>query len=198
MLNEIGLSSAIRALLKHEEELVSISNWEFEKRLLLRIAGLSQNPTGSFLRYGGTYLTPSQETAARYALLYDTGSEALSCTKKVLRDALVRVPSLANDKDVSSVLAFAELPKLPVLIEAQSVPLEWLLSERGEACHETLGFLEDALKEPDIYDMWVQQANFELTHAIAASHLRFFRIERIDSDRGEWLDNLRFDPFEPG
>jgi hypothetical protein len=58
----IGLGKTILALLSYEEQLVP--NWDFEKPLLLRVADASQNPVGSYLRYCGTYMTPSRQTAA--------------------------------------------------------------------------------------------------------------------------------------
>ena len=196
LLEEMGLGIAIRELLKHEDELQTIPNWDFEKRFMLRIAGVQENPKGSIFRYCGTCVTPSRETALRYATLYECGSEALTCTLKIIKPAVAQLPHLASQQPFSTILAFAEQPKLPVLVEARDVQEEWLHSEGGEPPDAVLDFLQDALQDPDIYDMWTQQSNFELVHPIPSSQLRFYQIAG-SSGRDTKTEQLKLIPL-PG
>ena len=179
LLEEIGLGAAIRELLKHEELLDQIPSWDMEKRFMPRIAGLEENPRGSIFRYYGTYLTPSKEAALRYATLYECGSEALTCTLKVIKPAEVQLPELASQEPFPSILTFAEQQKSPLLVEARDVREEWLRSEGGDPPRTVLELLQDALNDPglyDIWDTWLSQSNFELVHPIPPAQLRFFQI----------------------
>jgi hypothetical protein len=178
LLDDIGLGKTVRELLHYEAQLEKVPNWDFEKPLLLRVADASQNLVGSFLRYSGTYMTPSRQTAARYALLNDCGSEALASTLKILKAVLAELPTLASKEPFSTVLNFVGQPKSPVVIEAHNVQANWLLSERGEPCGKVLEELQDTLDniEDDLFDIWVQQTNFELAHPVPPSQLRFHKI----------------------
>jgi hypothetical protein len=94
LLDDIGLAKAVLELLRYDEQLEKVPNWDLEKPLLLKVADTSQNPVGSFFRYCGTYMTPSRQTAAWYALFNDCGSEALACTLKILNAVLAQLPTL--------------------------------------------------------------------------------------------------------
>ena len=195
MLDFIRLPDAIRELLKHyEQQLEKIPNWDFERTLLVRIAEPEQNLVGSFLRYCGTYLTPSKQTAARYALLNEYGSEALTCTLKILNSVIAELPELGLREPFSNVLAFAGQPKCPIVIEACNVPENILLSERAGPCAPVLQILENALSEPDIFDLLVQQDNFELLQPIPASQLRFYKIISPRSGHDS-MENLKLAPL---
>jgi hypothetical protein len=177
-LDDIGLGKAALELLRYEAQLEKVPNWDFEKPLLLRVADTSQNQVGSFLRYCGTYMTPSTQTAARYALLNECGSEALASTLRVLKPVLAQLPALALQEPFSAVLSFAGQPKSPVVVEAHDVRADWLLSERGEPCGKVLEMLQNIFDDhdDDLFDTFTQQMNFELIHPIPPSQLRFHRI----------------------
>jgi hypothetical protein len=86
VIEDLGLRAIVHELLTYDEDLATIPNWTFERQFLLKVAEdpSCQNPvghTGFNFRYGGTYVTPSKQTAARYALSSDCGSEALACLK---------------------------------------------------------------------------------------------------------------------
>jgi hypothetical protein len=196
LLDDIGLGKTARALLSYEEQLKNVTNWDFEKPLLLRVADSSQNPVGSFLRYGGTYMTPSRQTAARYALLNNCGSEALASTLKILNAVLAQLPALASQEPFSTVLDFAGQPKSPVVVEAHDVQADWLLSERGESPGQVLELLQSILDDhdDDLFDLFTQQMNFELVHPIPPSQLRFHRIVGPQSGHDS-MENLQLVPL---
>lgn len=196
LLDDIGLGKTARALLSYEQQLENVTNWAFEKPLLLRVADSSQNPVGSFLRYGGTYMTPSRQTAARYALLNDCGSEALASTLKILNAVLAQLPALASQEPFSKVLGFAGQLKCPVVIEARDVQADWLRSERGEPCEEVLEALQNILDDDDddMFDIFTQQMNFELVHPVPPSQLRFHRIVGPQSGHDS-MENLQLVPL---
>lgn len=181
---ELRLDAVIAEMLKHEAQLRSIPDcdWEFEKELLLRVArGVSlQNPsghTGFNFRYGGVYLTPSKQTASRYALLNEYGSEALTGTLKILNLLLVSAPELAANQMFSDLLRLKQKSRTPIVVEAPRVPVAALQSEQGGSCEHPLEFIESLLDEdPAVFDVIVQQCNFELLSPIPSSQLRFYRI----------------------
>jgi hypothetical protein len=195
-LDDIGLAKAVLELLRYEAQLEKVPNWDLEKPLLLKVADTSQNPVGSFLRYCGTYMTPSRQTAARYALLNDCGSEALASTLKILNAVLAQLPALASQEPFSTVLNFAGQPKSPVVIEAHDVQADWLLSERGEPCGQVLEVLQNMLDDhdDDLFDTFVQQMNFELIHPVPPSQLRFHRIVGPQSGHDS-MENLQLVPL---
>jgi hypothetical protein len=200
LLDDIGLGKTARALLGYEEQLENVTNWEFEKPLLLRIADASQNPVGSFLRYSCTYMTPSRQTAARYALLNNCGSEVLASTLKILKALLAQLPDLASQEPFSTVLDFAGQPKSPVVVEANDVEVDCLLTERGQSCEQVLEALQDALDDLDrdhdydLFDTWVQQMNFELARPVPPSQLRFHRIV-VPQSGHDSMENLQLVPL---
>jgi hypothetical protein len=196
LLDDIGLGKTVLALLSYEEQLEKVPNWDFEKPLLLRVADASQNPVGSFLRYCCTYMTPSRQTAARYALLNDCGSEALACTLKILNAVLGQLPALASQEPFSTVLDFAGQPKSPIVVEAHDVQANWLRSERGEPCGQVLEALQNTLDDDDhdLFDIFTQQMNFELVHPVPPSQLRFHRIVGPQSGHDS-MENLQLVPL---
>jgi hypothetical protein len=198
IVEDLGLRALVDELLEYEDQLSTIPNWSWEKRSLLKIAEdpSKQNSTGHVgfsFRYGGTCVTPSRRTAARYALLNDCGSEALARTLTVLDALLVQLPSLAAKEPFSKVLAFGRRARAPILIEAHHVPEAFLRAEQGGPCGPVLESIESALSDHEIYDTMVQQDNFELLCPIPASQLRFYKIVSPRSGHDS-LEDLRLEP----
>jgi len=198
MVEELGLRKIAPRLLElGEERLQTDPDWPLDRHFLTKIAPdpSTQTPGGNFgfnFRYGGTYVTPSRQTAATYALLNKCGSEALACTQKILDKLLPQVPSLATQEPISRIVALAKTPRQPILVEACDVPVALLRAEQGGSCSPCLEFIEHVLADPDIYDMVVQQANFELLAPIPASQLRFYKIVSPQSGYDS-LEDLRLD-----
>ena len=197
IVDDLGLPATVRRLLEYEEQLQTYPNWPLEKRLLLKIADdpSTQNLAGHFgfnFRYGGTYVTPSLQTAATYALLNKCGSEALASTLKILEALLAQLPALASEEQFSKLVALASQPARPMLIEAHKVPVTSLRAEQGGPCDAVLEQIEWALADPEIYDTMVQQDNFELLHPVPASQLRFNRIVNPQSGH-ESLEHLELE-----
>jgi hypothetical protein len=196
IVGDLGLRAIAQKLLRYEEQLATVPTWPFEKRLLLQIAEdpSSQTPGGrggfSF-RYGNTCVTPSKQTAARYALL-NRGSEALAGTLKVLEPLLDQLPSLVADEQFSKILAFSSRPRIPTFIEANDVPEMFLQAEHGGPRGPVLEFIESALSDPETYDTMVQQANFELIRPVPASELQFYKILSPQSGHDS-LEDLRLE-----
>jgi len=197
LLDDIGLGKTALELLRYEKQLEKVTNWDFEKPLLMRVADSSQNPVGSFLRYGATYMTPSRQTAARYALLNDCGSEALASTLKILNAVVAQLPALPAQEPFSTVLNFASQPKSPVFIEAHDVQVDWLRSERGEPCGHVLEMLQNISDDhdDDLFDTFTQQTNFELIHPVPPSQLHFHRIVEPRSGHDS-MENLQLTPLD--
>jgi hypothetical protein len=180
VVRHLGLRAIAQKILTYEEQLAIVPAWAFEKRLLLEIAQdpSSQTPAvhgGFSFRYGSTCVTPSKQTAARYALL-NRGSEALAGTLRVLEALLDQLPKLTVDEQFSKVLAFSSRSRIPILIEAHDVPEMFLRAEQGGPRGPVLEFIESALSDPEDYDTTVLQANFELLRPIPASQLQFYKI----------------------
>jgi hypothetical protein len=198
IVEELRLPAIVHRLLEYEEQLQTYPSWVVEKRLLLKIADdPSQNLSGHFgfnFRYGGTYVTPSRQTGARYALFNKCGSEALSSTIKILEALLAQLPTLASDEHFSRAVAFASKPGRPMLIEAYEVPVTSLRAEQGGSCGAVLEQIERALADPEIYDTMVQQDNFELLRPVPASQLRFTKIVSPQSGHDS-LEHLELDPM---
>src|SRR5712692_11175271 len=72
-------------------------------------------------------------------------SEALAGTLKVLEALLVQLPNLAAQEQFARILAFANRPRTPILIEAHDVPEALLRAEQGGRGGPVLEFIESAL-----------------------------------------------------
>lgn len=193
---ELGLQAIANELLKYEEQLATMPTWLSEKYFLLKMAG-EQKPRGHSgfnFRYGGAYVSPSRQAAATYALLNKCGSEALAGTLKVIEELMLRFPGLATLEQFSRVLAFANRPRMPILIEAHDVPEAFLRAEQGGPCGPVLDYIEDNLSDPEIYETMVGQSNFELLSPIPSYQLRFYKIVSPETAYGS-LEDLRLEPL---
>jgi hypothetical protein len=196
---DFGLRAIAQQLLTYEEQLATLPDWLLEKRFLLK---MSEDPSSQKLgghegfnfRYGGAYLSPSRQAAARYALFNQCGSEALAGTVKVIEALLLQLPRLAAQEQFARVLAFARRPRAPILIEARDVPEAFLRAEQGGPCGPVLEYIESVLNDREIYDTIVQQSNFELLRPIPASQLHLYKIVSPQSGYGS-LEDLRLEPL---
>jgi len=130
---------------------------------------------GLNFQHGAVYLSPSRETAVRYACGKKKGSELISRTILLIEE-LCRL----DVKEVKTDL-FQEFPEMfdvmdidaaPVLIQIPQVDTDMLLSERGGAPADTLAKIRDIqTRFPDRWEQLGQQLNFRLTQPISADEI---------------------------
>jgi hypothetical protein len=183
VVQDLGVRDAARLLVELSK------NWRCEDDWLLDIdccEHIAKEPSdegfasvaGFNFRYGGTYLSPSRDTAIRYALLNSYGSEALTCTLSLYRRLSHASPDLPALSAFSSLTALELALKKPILVEAVDVALSQLRAEQGGGHQRALAQIEWALEDPDLYDAIVAQANFELIQALPPKQLRFYEIRK--------------------
>lgn len=181
MVEELGLRTTASRLLELHSEAPQPDPMQFlDDDVLRKIATdpSTQNPVGHSglnFRYGGTYVTPSRQAAARYALLNNCGSEALACILRQLDRLSSRIPGIHSRAEFSRIVAFAAQPRSPLLVEARDVPVALLRAEQGGSCRPFLEYIESVLGDPN-YDTMIQQTNFELLGPILAFQLRLYKI----------------------
>ena len=130
---------------------------------------------GLNFQHGSVYLSPSKETAVRYACGKKKGSELISRTVLLIEE-LVRL----NVEDVVKGL-FHEFPEVfylqdidaaPVLIQVNHASTDNLLSERGESPDDNLMKIRGLqVRIPDSWEQISQQLNFRLIQPIPANEL---------------------------
>lgn len=129
----------------------------------------AQNVTnGSNWRHGRVYLSPSRETAVRYAG-NRFGSEFISQTLLLfekLRDHTVHF--CVHDHPVLSLLS---LSPEPIVVEARNIPLSNLRTEKGENSKMQLEEMAKDSNDKLSECLW-QQNNFELILPLSSEHLR--------------------------
>lgn len=184
MIEDLGLRPVVRSLVQLcEKELEPDEQWVLDKSAAMKISAepddkdLRSN-TGFNFRYGGTYLSASRYTAVQYALLYDCGSEALSYSLRLFNRLAQQRPALAAREEFSKISELGRKLREPLLVEAINVETACLRAEQGGPCGPVFEQIEDALAEPDICDVLIQQANFELLGPLPPESLKFFRIVR--------------------
>ena len=130
---------------------------------------------GLNFQHGSVYLSPSKETAVRYACGKKKGSELISRTVLLIEE-LVRL----NVEDVVKGL-FHEFPEVfylqdidaaPVLICIPQLDPDMLLSERGESPADNLANIRhNQVSIPDNWEQVSQQLNFRLTQPVPVDEL---------------------------
>ncbi len=130
---------------------------------------------GLNFQHGAVYLSPSKDTAVRYACGKKKGSELIS-RAVLLIEELVRL----NIEEVKTDL-YLEFPEVfhlldidaaPVLIRVAHLNQDILLSERGELPEDNLLKIRDNQRRmPDRWQHMSQQLNFRLTQAVPADEI---------------------------
>ena len=141
---------------------------------------------GSNFRHRNVYLTPSELTAARYALNHRLGSELLSTAISLFDELKVRDEGKAREV-ASKYPIIPELLSLehqPLLVEALQVPIRSLRSEKGDAPEVVIDQINNFTDgiDPELFHVVCQQCNFELIHPLPADNLRYYEIEWHNSD----------------
>jgi hypothetical protein len=204
VVEDMGIRRAAQLLLDLSDEHRHNEEWLRDINACKRIAAdpskdqLSERHFLFSFRYGGTYLSASSETAARYALLYSAGGEALTYTLKLYQRVLAVMPALATHDQFASLVSFVAKPASPLLVEASGVELSSLRAEQGGGIKEVLHHMEFCFEDPDLYDFAVDQDNFELIHPIPPNHLRFLEVTKVREFDGEggFRDVIKLTPFK--
>ncbi len=205
IVQDMGIRRAAQLLLDLSHTHRDDEDWLSDIDACKRIAAdpskdqLSERPIGFNFRYGGTYLSASSQTGARYALLYSAGGEALVYTLKLYQRVLAVMPGLATHDQFASLISFVARPARPLLVEASGVELSSLRAEQGGSTKEILERLERRLyKDPDFYNRRAAQDNFELLHPIPRGRLRFHEVVEVREfdDEGGFRDVIKLTPFK--
>ncbi len=130
---------------------------------------------GLNFQHGAVYLSPSRETAVRYACGKKKGSELISRTILLIEE-LCRLKVVDECGDISQqypdLLNVLTIDPAPVLIQIPQVDADMLLSERGESPADTLAKIRDIqTRFPDRWEQLGQQLNFRLTQPISADEI---------------------------
>ena len=139
IVQDMGIRRAAQLLLDLSHTHRDDEDWLSDIDACKRIAAdpskdqLSERPIGFNFRYGGTYLSASSQTGARYALLYSAGGEALVYTLKLYQRVLAVMPGLATHDQFASLISFVARPARPLLVEASGVKLAPYEPNRAEA-----------------------------------------------------------------
>lgn len=124
---------------------------------------------GNFnFRYGGVYLTPSLETATRYAKSNKYGSELISYFMKAYDELFKHEPTKAEEifplnhplREVVSKIS------KPIVLEVLNVSKDNLTTEQGKPIEEQLDLMKTCSKV-----LW-QQLNFESSYVIPPDQLK--------------------------
>lgn len=130
---------------------------------------------GLNFQHGSVYLSPSKETAVRYACGKKKGSELISRVVLLIEE-LVRLDIAEVKKDLyqefPEVFHLQDIDAAPVLIQVNHVSMDNLLSERGESPEDNLEKIRGLqVRIPDSWEQISQQLNFRLIRPIPANEL---------------------------
>jgi hypothetical protein len=135
----------------------------------------SQVNAGLNFQHGSVYLSPSKETAVRYACGKKKGSELISRTILLIEE-LCRLEAVDECGDISQdypeLLSVLKINNAPVHIRVECVDADMLLSEKGESPDDNLAKIRGLqVRMPDCWEEISQQLNFRLTQPILAKEL---------------------------
>lgn len=145
---------------------------------------IDQSNKGSFnFQHGQTYITPSKQTAIRYAINNEYGSEFLSRVIFFLKKLLeLEINLVTNDlyKKYPKIYGLLEARPSPVLIEINDVRKSDLLNEHGSEPESNFNLLEEYKSETSImFDLLTQQINFRLINSVAPKELKSWMINVV-------------------
>lgn len=134
-----------------------------------------------------------------HAVLYHAnGGEALTHVLKLYRKLADFHPTLTRNSQIAPLAEFASKPGRPLVVEVV-IEIGTLRSEYGGGIEDLLSQIESVLEEPDFYDGWTAQDNFELTRLALPSQLSFYEVNKIKEfdENGGWREIFKFAPFDP-
>lgn len=174
-------------LLELSKEVYSLSEQYLKETQLFKMSSFSfkkmteQSNGGTFnFQHGDTYLSPSQNTAVRYAIGKEFGSELLTYTIDFLKELLkleIQYVKYDLSKNYPKIFGLIEARPSPLLIHVKNVPISLLLSEHGDDPKHNLDEMQELMNEgKELFETVLQQTNFRLTIPIETSDLRFWLI----------------------
>ena len=174
-------------LLELSKEVYALSEQYLKETKLFQVSSYSyksmteQTNSGSFnFQHGDTYLSPSKQTAARYAINKRYGSEMLTYTIDFLKELLsLDIKYVKSDlfRKYPKVFGLIEANPSPLLIQVSNVKISSLLSEHGADPQANLDEVEQHINEsPDFFDTIMQQTNFRLISPMQVDDLKLWLI----------------------
>lgn len=157
-----------------ETNLFQVSSFSFKKMA-------EQSNGGAFnFQHGDSYLSPSKQTAARYAINKEYGSELLTYTINFLKELLNKdIPYVKTDlfRKFPKIFGLIKAKPSPLLIQVKNVNASSLLNEHGEDPKYNLEQMQEMMNDrKELYDAVMQQTNFRLTAPVETSNLKFWLI----------------------
>ena len=184
-------------LLELSKEVYALSEQYLKETKLFQVSSYSfkrmteQTNGGSFnFQHGDTYLSPSKQTAARYAINKRYGSEMLTYTIDFLKELLsLDIQYVKSDlfRKYPKIFGLIEANPSPLLIQVSNVSITSLLSEHGDDPQANLEEVKQMMNESeDFFDTALQQTNFRVVAPMPLADLRF------------WLINVqKWNPLSP-
>lgn len=200
ILSDLGVRNVAKLLIELCPGDGKIPAWESEIHFLKRIAAppveqISHPHATMSFRYGGVCVSPSRTTAAGYSS--ECGSEALRTIVELLDKVDSVRPDLTVNDAFSGIRAFARQPGEPIVIEAPDVQVSNLRAENGGNAQSILDFIldtpRDDLDDPEFFDLWLGQSNFELSEPIPSKQLRFHSVRKYKNEEG--FERFEFTPL---
>lgn len=136
-------------------------------------------------QHGDTYLSPSIQTAVRYAFNKKFGSELLSYVLIFLQELIDRdIKGVKDDLYQKYYQSFnlLSLRPSPILIEAKKAPIDYLLNENGEDPKKILEYVDKVYKWDEKNQVVLQQKNFRLKKPIAIDKLQFYLVDVFENN----------------
>lgn len=142
---------------------------------------IEQSNNGNFnFQHGDTYITPSKQTAIRYAINNTYGSELLSRTIEFLKKLIaLRIDYVTKDlfRKYSEVFNIIEANPSPILLKIKNIDPQLLSNEYGKEPGENYKQISKILESsPDHIDLYLQQINFRLNSTIGINNLEKYLI----------------------
>jgi hypothetical protein len=151
---------------------------------------VNQTSSHSNYQHGDTYLSPSMDTAVRYASNKRYGSEILTYSLDFLEELIRRDIGEGIDdlyQKYPRLFGFLDISPAPLIIEVIDYDTDWLLTEFGnDATKQIEKLVMDYNLNPDDIHEEGQQDNFRLINPVPSDSLKI------------WLLNVtRWHPIKP-
>ena len=128
-------------------------------------------------RHGGGYVTPSKNSAVRYATSNKFGSELVSNVLN-FADSLEKNGSEINNFLTDDLIKILNSNPFPVLIEIIATPINALQGEKQEGFEVVMNEIAKLGHEPGerMFELRTQQKNFEVISVLPREKLNFYKI----------------------
>lgn len=130
---------------------------------------------GMNFQHGQTYLSPSRDTAVRYATNKRYGSELLTYTLDFLQALIDRdVPGVCDDlyRKYSGLFNLLDVSAAPILFRVDDVSIDALCDEYGNDPGANLSRIAEATSNhPEVFELLLQQTNFRLLKPVLPEKL---------------------------